>query len=84
MSAQEFRPIQVEIDGVRLVWCGGRLADVVMPTRYIPAPHAVDCVQVSEWDLERDCLLREPTPPSLRGRLLVWMRDSYATFWENA
>lgn len=81
--SSSFRPLEVEVEGVRLVWCGGRVADVVMPTRGDPVPHAVECLQVGEYDWERGELVAAPTPLALRCRLRDWIRDAYSTAWEN-
>lgn len=76
--------VAAELDGVRIVWTGGRLADVIMPTRYSREPHAVECLQQPGWDTETFSFVRAPTVVELRTRLLEWMRDHYSEAWENA
>lgn len=77
-------PVVVAHEGVELRWTGGRLADVWMPTRYDPVPHAVECLDTGLYDWEAGAMRRAPTPSDLRPILSRWMREEYATCWENA
>lgn len=77
-------PIVVRRDGVELRWEGGRLADVWMPTKYDPRPHAVECLDTGCYDFDRGEMTRAPTRAELAEMLARFMRDDYGTFWENA
>lgn len=74
--------IEVDVEGVRLVWSGGRLADVVMPTRRDRAPHAVEALQVVDYDWERGEPKAPPAPEAMRDLLIAWIREDYSRCWE--
>jgi hypothetical protein len=84
MTTRETPPVVASIDGVEIRWTGGRLADVWMPTRYDPAPHAVECLEHPGWDGATFSFKRAPTRLELRLVLSRWMRDHYSEAWENA
>lgn len=65
-------PITVEVSPWRLVWKGGRLADV----EHIEYPgRALDCVQVGAYDWQRGELERRPDRGALLLVLGEWVRD---------
>jgi hypothetical protein len=76
--------VRANWEGVEIEWHGGRLADITMATRYDRVPHAVECLQIPGYDIERMEVLREPSAATLRTMLRDWMRDHYEEFWENA
>lgn len=63
-------------EGVEAVYRGGPYADVIMPTKMNPLPHAVAVLDMGEDNR---------TPTSELPRLLrEWLKEDYAAYWENA
>lgn len=76
--------MRAEVQGVVIEWHGGRLADIIMPTAYDRQPHAVEALQVCDYDWEQGRITSEPTVESLTARLQLWLRECYDQAWENA
>jgi hypothetical protein len=64
--------ITVSIAPWKLVYSGGRLADVF----HAESDTALDCVQVGAFDWQKGELLSQPTRASLKRTLSEWIAES--------